>query len=241
MYYDFLKNKKVAFIGPAPYMQGLKQAKKIDSYDVVVRPCCCYRVPEKFKDDWGSKINIWYASFTSFIFNGYISEDIVKNLSSRGLKWFCLSGGPIVKKNSDKLKYYSKKYKISIRTLDNTIRGSVHEKVFSGVNKKSRKGLTTGIISIYDLLQSDLKELYVAGITFYKLWPPDKKKMYYSGYRKEKKYYYSKRPLKGHDTKRELLFFKKMVEDDKRIKCDDVLYKIIGVGKNGKAYNNERD
>tara|TARA_R110000824_G_scaffold58774_1_gene158539 strand:- start:1193 stop:3142 length:1950 start_codon:yes stop_codon:yes gene_type:complete len=34
---EFLKDKRVAFVGPAPYLSGLKKGDLIDSYDVVVR------------------------------------------------------------------------------------------------------------------------------------------------------------------------------------------------------------
>ena len=33
----YLEGKRVAYVGPAPYMKGLGQGELIDSYDVVVR------------------------------------------------------------------------------------------------------------------------------------------------------------------------------------------------------------
>jgi hypothetical protein len=226
MFYEFLKNKRVAFIGPAPYLQHTNNARYIDGYDVIIRPACGYRVPDKFKEDYGVKINIWCANFTSFIFDRYINEDIICQLSKRGLKWFCLSHENIKKEYLSQLKSYSKKYNISIHIVEENIIKKLTKKIF--VNVKKIKKITTGSICIYDILQSDLKELYVSGITFYKCWPKNRRKMYYSGYYKEGTgYSYSSRALMGHDTKRELLFFKKMCNTDKRIKCDDILLNIL--------------
>jgi len=222
MYYDFLRNKKVAFVGPAPHLKGSNNGEKIDSYDIVVRPCCCYRIPEKLKKDWGFKINIWYATFSIFD-GGYIDDKIIKRLHKRGLKWFCFSKplrrtkSETTKNNFSKLKGYSKKYDISI----NFVNKNVHSLFKNKIEKP-----TTGIISICDLLQSELKELYISGITFYKPAPLKKKKMYYSGYTKDN-LTFRKSPLVHHSPKKELIFFKHLLDLDKRIKCDDILMEII--------------
>ena len=51
---EYLNNKRVAFVGPAPYMKGSGQGKNIDSYDVVVR--IQHGIPNE--QDYGSRSDI---------------------------------------------------------------------------------------------------------------------------------------------------------------------------------------
>lgn len=52
--YKYLEGKKVAFVGPAPYMKGTSRGELIDSYDVVVR--IQHGIPNK--KDYGTRTDI---------------------------------------------------------------------------------------------------------------------------------------------------------------------------------------
>jgi hypothetical protein len=51
---DYLQDKKVAFVGPSPYLVGLNREKLIDSYDVVVR----IQSDILSVEDYGSRIDV---------------------------------------------------------------------------------------------------------------------------------------------------------------------------------------
>lgn len=57
----YLKDKRVAFVGPAPYMKGLGQGKLIDSYDVVVR--IQHGIPNE--EDYGTRTDIIQSCLNS--------------------------------------------------------------------------------------------------------------------------------------------------------------------------------
>ena len=58
---EYLKDKKVAFVGPAPYMIGKAKGPEIDSYDVVVR--IQHGIPNK--EDYGTKTDIIQSCLNS--------------------------------------------------------------------------------------------------------------------------------------------------------------------------------
>ncbi len=59
---EFIRGKKVCIVGPAPYLQGLKQGSLIDEHDVVIRinngPTLATRQPE----DYGSRTDVVYIN-----------------------------------------------------------------------------------------------------------------------------------------------------------------------------------
>ena len=59
--HEYLSGKRVAFVGPAPYLNGKGKGKLIDSYDVVVRI-----QPEIWDvDDFGSRTDIIQSCLNS--------------------------------------------------------------------------------------------------------------------------------------------------------------------------------
>ena len=87
-------------------------------------------------------------------------------------------------------------------------------------------GISAGILTIYDLLQHEIEELYITGISFYDRQTVKVKnnKIYRSGYARR---ILSKTACLKHDVKKEMKFFVKLCKNDKRIVCDDVLNKIV--------------
>ena len=57
----YLEGKRVAYVGPAPYMKGLGQGELIDSYDVVVR--IQHGIPNE--EDYGSRTDIIQSCLNS--------------------------------------------------------------------------------------------------------------------------------------------------------------------------------
>ena len=53
-----LSGKKIAFVGPAPNIEGAGLGEKIDSYDLVVRINTAYDIPENLWSDYGKRTDI---------------------------------------------------------------------------------------------------------------------------------------------------------------------------------------
>ena len=70
--YNIVKDKKVALIGPASYLQGKNLKKYFDDYDVVCRPNEIIPLREQ-RVDYGSKTNIMFCKKTYFLFELNIS------------------------------------------------------------------------------------------------------------------------------------------------------------------------
>ena len=59
---DYFNNKRVAIVGPSSSLIDKKLGKLIDSYDIVIR-INRYEWLEKYKEDYGVKIDILYFNF----------------------------------------------------------------------------------------------------------------------------------------------------------------------------------
>jgi len=74
---DYLKDKKVALVGPAPYLRGKKKGSEIDSYDVVVR--IQHNIYDS--DDYGSRSDIIQSCL-----NPNYGNPLVKHLENLEIK-----------------------------------------------------------------------------------------------------------------------------------------------------------
>ncbi len=102
----------------------------------------------------------------------------------------------------------------------------VNKEDFKLLNNKTSKKITTGIITIFDLLKFDISELYITGFNFYDISITKKRRTYYSGYY-VKNFYCTGKVLGSHNLKKELLMFIKWYNEDKRIKCEEPLIKLM--------------
>lgn len=219
-YSEFLKGKKVALIGPSKYTKNTNQRELIDSYDIVVRMNLGYKFPDKIKKDIGTRTDVLYCSFSNYFFKRKLitkkNFGILKN--KHGIKWMVGTGHH--RGNMIKLKKINiGDYHIPITIVDRND--------FKYVASKMKNKITSGIITIFDLLKHDIKELYISGFTFYNITFPkkDRKKYYYSQYMPDYRYKILTPFL--HDNKGELKYFKQLYKKDKRIKCDNILKEIL--------------
>lgn len=221
-YTKFLNNKRVVLVGPSWHIKQKKQGKLIDSYDVVVRMNLGYRIPDKLISCMGKKMDVLYSSLNNYyIKNKYFTKKIVKELSLQ-IKWFCLTHSFMHKSSTVNLQKMNKNINIPIYEVD--------KKYYKILFDKTNKKLSCGIITIFDLLQHNIKELYITGITFYDTKIIGKRRIYYSHYHKDDMRY-SSRPFGSHNMNAELKILKKFYKQDKRITCDDILMKIMKQGR----------
>ena len=237
-YADFLRNKKVILVGPAPHMRGWKQGELIDSYDIVVRVSKGYElidglkskvadheskgyngnfsIKEDIKEDFGTRIDILYQTLFSQWGSGFTAP--FNKLKNR-LKWLCASFPD--KKHKPFIKdfiRYTKKLGIFFHIMNK----SYWEKIVNEMDTIP----TVGPTSALDLLQYDIKELYLTGFTFCQI--KDKNNFYYYPeyfYNNEK--HLIRQGGKKHNNKKIYKYFKNMYKNDQRITCDKILTELM--------------
>ena len=65
---NIVKDKRVALIGPAPYLTGKGSGNYFDNYDVVCRPNDIIP-PENLRADYGNKTDVMFHNFGDRITN----------------------------------------------------------------------------------------------------------------------------------------------------------------------------
>lgn len=158
-YYDILKGKKIAFIGPAPTLKGKTLGEKIDGYDLVIRmkqPI----VPEALHADYGKRTDIIYCNLDSVGYPGAIRDHYPK-WKSGGLKWVCMA----------RRKKSRKKRAIMSGITDFFRFRRVSKSFYRTCKKRCRcRGRNipfTGTVALMDVLAAQYSELYITGFDFY--------------------------------------------------------------------------
>jgi hypothetical protein len=215
-YYNYLKNKRVVIVGPAPSIVNSEQMKLINSYDVVVRINKAHPIPENMKIDIGSRTDILYNCLNTHPeCGGKLDMSVLKN----DIQWLCCPYPPIdpFKKDINKFNYANKQHNIKFHHIDTNLYNLLAEKTESRPN--------SGICAMIDLLSFDIKELYITGFTFFKGG-------YYSAYRSynEKQVMDFMNNAGNHDQQKQYEVMRNVFMKDKRIKTDKALSDII---KNG--------
>lgn len=216
-YNNFLKGKKVVLVGPAWSTKHTNKRKKIYSYDVIVRMNAGFIVSEKKQKDIGRKTDILYCSLSKWFFRNNIFT--CSEFKKSDIKWIVGTGNHKATLLNHTLSKINKK--IFVRMVNKKL----YKKIISMVGTKRK--ITSGIVTIIDLLQSDISELYVTGFTFYNIFSSEKiKKYYYKNYMPG----YMERvgtPYAAHNMHKEFALFKEITKKDKRIVCDETLQEII--------------
>jgi len=223
-YENYLKNKKVCIVGPAPKIIGSSSGKIIDSHDIVVRLNNGYMFCDKHGEDIGTRMDIIYQTSIPKFGRGITMP--IKELQNK-VKWICCSYPDEKHRKNicDVVEHVGDR--ISIHIMDRNRWGKLSELIGNQVGKSAIPP-TTGLAAIFDLLAHDIKKLYITGFTFFKV-NKKRERIYYKGYGttpaneipanlKDSK----------HNFKGELRYFKKIIKSDNRISCDDVLNKVIG-------------
>ena len=220
-YSKFLKGKRVVVVGPSRSIKGSGQGKKIDSYDVVVRINLGLDIQENLKKDVGSRIDILYSAMSRYYWetNVFSPKNLSKIEKKYDIKWIVNTGirrATVLRMAEDKAK---SKVKIGLKL--------VSKKNIKYLKNKLKGKPTAGIISIYDLLQYEISELYITGLTFYNIMSPksQRKDYYYEDY--SPRYKETVGNVYKHDLKGEARLLYKIKRKDERIKVDEVLSNII--------------
>jgi len=238
---QYIKNKKVALVGPANYMKDCLYGDEIEAHDVVVRINRGMESIGKYFLNIGSRTDILYSCLIEKSANaGKINLGL---LSGEKVKYICCPPEsnfegiskttrfhPLV--NFKKMKSISEK--IPIRIVDHEFHTWLARKVKSRPN--------TGFLAIYDFLRHDIQQLSIYGFSFYlDGFLPGQK----SGVKKEKDCteqqfadlaYNSKR----HNQKNMWTYAKKTLRNNSKVNLDNTLTQILALEKFNRESFNEK-
>ena len=212
-YSNFLEDKRIIIVGPAPHMIGSNFGEMIDSYDIIVRINKGYKISKDLEMDLGKKVDVLYQ--TMLPQRGLGITMPIEELKNK-IHWVCASF-PDEKHRSfinDFIKFNNDK--INLHIMD--------KKYWEGLKNKIDIP-HAGTVTIFDLLRYNIKELYITGITFYQV-KGKKRSFYYNGYHKKSN---KKKWVKGtkHNCFKTFNYFKNILKKDKRIKYDFMIERLL--------------
>jgi len=215
-YKNFLKNKRVAIVGPSSNTDGTKQCKLIESYDIVVRLNKTFNISLRKQVDIGKRTDILYNSMNTSDYPGEndFSNTLIRKLKDNNIKYIACPYPFIYPFDSDISKFIS----INNHKIPYHIMNLVLYKYLVNILQTRPY---TGTCAILDLLNYPIKELYITGIDCYL-------NSYYKEYRKISNGQLSNlRNNDIHFNSPQLDFIKNLTLYDKRIKLDHFLEKYF--------------
>ena len=168
---NLLENKRVAIVGPAPYLTGSGSGELIDSYDIILRPNQ-FSVPNDLKTDYGSRTDIMNHNFGTPWMPG-LKEQISRNPKDFSeLKVLMCTA---IKSEHSEVNFLSWPETYVSNVVRNAKQVNQHEILFHWIGIKKYHEFYnlvgcepyTGFLSIMMMLDFPIKELYVTGFDFY--------------------------------------------------------------------------
>lgn len=139
-YDDYIRGKRVIFVGPSPVLENTGMGEWIDSFDVVVRANRWFNI-HNFHQDYGSRMDVWYCNIA------YERRYRPLDLKHNGAQWAC--------------------FKSSYPDQYNTIMNCRTCREGRTAAKKLTENPLMLLILIYDLIIHGAAELWVDGIDLY--------------------------------------------------------------------------
>jgi hypothetical protein len=241
-YNDFVSGKKVAIVAHATSIVGTGMGSTIDSYDLVIRLNDSLPIPEELKPDIGTRCDIlysWFPRHTSGGNKSTITLDFLKDMIS----WVCcphplevVSGiSETAEKNSilvgcGAIKTNYNAFLSHQHELNSTLLSRITDpyKYFERLGEMNSGMPNTGFATVWDLLNFDVIEIFMAGFTF---MLGGNYKQYWAAPFTEKQIL--KQPTFSytsgvkHCIYPQLRYLKILMERDSRIKVDAVLKEIL--------------
>ena len=150
-----ISGKRLAFIGPAPSLDGLGLGELFDSYDLVVRINTAYHMPEQLWKDYGKRTDILvnclnFNKIRALQENMDFTESVKYLIQPQLSMWDIRKGEKI------------------IHEWDVPFHNVCDGYLFK-INKEIGTTTNTGLLGIITLLNYDIEELYIGGFTFFNM------------------------------------------------------------------------
>lgn len=159
-YNDFLKDKRVAIVGPAPSLEGLGMGELIDSYDLVVRVNKGFPVEEGLGNDIGNRVDIHYHCLCTTMECG--GPVFYKEMKEQNVFVSCPYPKYVGPFYNDVVRFENdnRKWNLGFHVMDTDYYLNIADWVGTRPN--------SGTLTIVDLLAYDVKELYITGFTWFR-------------------------------------------------------------------------
>ena len=208
-YKQFIKGKRVVFVGPSPCILGESNGELIDSFDVVIRTNGSFPVNPLHTQDYGKRcdslyVNELYAKRTNLPINEYLKREL------RFLN---------LKKDRYGLEWRYKHFPLKIRKI---------ESKFSVAQETIGAPPLMGTYIIWEILNMSPQSIYLTGMDCYN--KPNTNTHYINGYLPYacniKKLDYTRVNL--HKQEIQNLYLQKLIES-RRVDADSHLLKSLGL------------
>jgi hypothetical protein len=169
---DYIKNKRVAFVGGGAILIDRKMGEFIDSFDVVVRTNGSSTLIENpsFVKDYGQRMDVLYTN-----------NQFYREMSPLPIHDYVKKGVKYLRMKTCKAK--------DLDNFNNTINTVVITEIMKKVNKYCPSS-TMGAYIFTDILNCEPKQLYITGIDFFaskkEVFEHDNYQEYFPGYLPDK-------------------------------------------------------
>lgn len=216
---EIFKNKRIAIIGPADSVFDEENGHYIDQFDVVVR------INNSINNSNFKLNNKYIGSKTTVLFHGLDESPIMGCGKVTPSQWKKQGVEMVIfPLYEDRLQhqlnnyYYLNNKHLPIMQVNSVLYQNI-------VNSLDDYRPSTGFAAIYMILQSQFKELYVSGFTFFKT---PHVKGYKEGIENNVEVNELIKKFNIHNPENEYKLFKKLVKSsNKNIKMDNVLNQLI--------------
>mgnify|MGYP003636112498 CR=1 FL=1 len=152
---ELVKGKRVAYVCPSPHLKGKGLGKLIDSYDVVVRINQAYDMPESDWEDFGQRTDIVMNCLNHYKQNAMSNNvEFVKSLKyvvcPMVLMW-----------NIQSIYDFMQDLKVDWHDVSDGYLFKCFNEIGTTAN--------TGLMGVITLLNYDVKELFITGMTFFNM------------------------------------------------------------------------
>jgi len=156
---EYISGKSIALVGPGSHITGKKYGNLIDSYDIVARINQRSDISNKLKPDFGNRTNILFSNYNRHSINSHRKNiEYFKSIDFTVVSMVSTTDGPM---QENFLKHIKKTYGTKYHNMDDRFILNGFKKVGTTVN--------TGFMAIICLLNYDIRELFITGISFYNM------------------------------------------------------------------------
>lgn len=213
LYSQYLKDKSIALVGPAKSILEYEYGDFIDKFDLIVRLNKSLPIQEKYMKHVGSRTDILYNSLNTSDFPGENNINI-NFLQNNDIKFICSSYPLIMPFDRDIYQFINhSKYQLPFKIYD--------EKLHNYNSKIMKTRPFTGINAICDILQYNIKNLYITGIDFYN------SNYYKKSIRKDDKVINRNKNNSIHNSNNQMKYLKYLSLMDSRIILDKTLDSLL--------------
>ena len=164
---SFIKNKSVALVGPAQYMQGSGYGAEIDKHDTVVRINRGIESIEKYSNDIGQRTDVYYSCLIERAQQtGILNAEELKHKYK--IKFIVAPPDSDIQGIASSTKLHSLVDVQKVHKIAQLIPVRIISHVFhTTLAQQVRCKPNTGFLAIYDLIALQPSKLSIYGFSFY--------------------------------------------------------------------------